>query len=283
MNHKKRIFEEISKNNKEYIESYVEDGKDLNPIGLNGTTVVLEAANHELPFFEFILDLGFNCNQPNTITNITPLFMAILMENLSQVNLLIKYGAITTRYYLDETCISCALDGSLFFLEQLLCNANFDCNNENADNSTPLKLALDDKKIEQLKLLIKYGAKDERIEYDGTVLHTAAECSNSNFLKILLKNDYKSILNIEDELSRTALMLAAECAHLENVKLLIQAGSDVNYLNKSGDTALYYAAKANKSDICLLLFESGADPHTYVPHIPNIGVYVKKILDAKLK
>ena len=57
----------------------------------------------------------------------------------------------------------------------------------------------------------------------------------------------------------TALILAANTGHSHCVKVLIEAGADVNVRNTLGETALMYAARKADGDCVKILLKSGAD------------------------
>ncbi|MEQ9606635.1 MAG: ankyrin repeat domain-containing protein, partial [Kiloniellaceae bacterium] len=62
----------------------------------------------------------------------------------------------------------------------------------------------------------------------------------------------------EADTGNTALMLAANRARLEEVKLLLQAGADPNLKAKDGWTALAAAEMIGDSEIAALLRAAGA-------------------------
>ena len=58
---------------------------------------------------------------------------------------------------------------------------------------------------------------------------------------------------------RTALMIAAAEGHLDSVRLLVEAGSDLNLVDAEGSTALSLARSYGNLDVAALLAEAGAD------------------------
>ena len=57
----------------------------------------------------------------------------------------------------------------------------------------------------------------------------------------------------------TALIVAALFDRAEIVKLLCDAGADVNARNEEGETALIWAAMGGKIEIVKILIDAGAD------------------------
>ena len=67
-----------------------------------------------------------------------------------------------------------------------------------------------------------------------------------------------------DEISRladdTLLQLVVQGGSVEDVKLLLKAGANVNLPGDMGFTALHYAMQRDTADIAEVLLEAGADP-----------------------
>lgn len=76
-----------------------------------------------------------------------------------------------------------------------------------------------------------------------------------------------SVLNARDERGSTPLVLAGYLNHLEAVKLLVEAGADVNTVGGTG-TALMGVCFKGYADIARYLIEAGADVNI---SIKNMG------------
>ncbi|WCL49895.1 ankyrin repeat domain-containing protein [Leptospira sp. GIMC2001] len=77
-----------------------------------------------------------------------------------------------------------------------------------------------------------------------TPIHTACEYNNSNFLHILLNNDFtKDLIDINDRdnIGNTALILAAESDAVECLPLLIENSTNLMARNDADDTAFKIA------------------------------------------
>jgi ankyrin repeat protein len=93
-------------------------------------------------------------------------------------------------------------------------------------------------------------------------LHQAAAEGDTEEIKRLLQSDHRKLIDVYDELSKTPLMCAAMNGHIEAVKLLLDAGADVNAhdVRRIGNTAINEVAGDGDFGMIELLLEAGADP-----------------------
>ncbi|KAK1647810.1 hypothetical protein QYE76_065615 [Lolium multiflorum] len=125
----------------------------------------------------------------------------------------------------------------------------------NDDGYTPLHLATG-KGVEMVELLLSKGANPNSLNHGGTALHLAAIHGQDDIMKVLLDHhaDHKLALSGTDH---TALVLATVSCSLKCVKLLLEAGADVDGIGK--DTPLMIAAIDGSTDILKCLVLAGAD------------------------
>ncbi|KAM0873686.1 hypothetical protein ACQ4PT_037892 [Festuca glaucescens] len=109
---------------------------------------------------------------------------------------------------------------------------------------------------EIVKLLLLKGAHVNAINLGGTALHVAASSGLDDIVKILLDHgaDHNIALSGTDY---TALVLATIACSTKCVKLLLEAGADVDGIGK--ETPLMIAATAGSTDILKCLVLAGAD------------------------
>ena len=93
---------------------------------------------------------------------------------------------------------------------------------------------------------------------DVTAFHNAVQRGALQEVKSILANK-PEIISQPDMANCTALFYAAGLGHMEMVKLLIDAGADINTQARNGRTALYNAVRFLHDDIAKLLISKGAD------------------------
>ncbi|SHG48773.1 ankyrin repeat domain-containing protein [Flavobacterium defluvii] len=142
---------------------------------------------------------------------------------------------------------------------------------ESKFGSTLLMLAIKNNKYKSVNLLLILGA-DPNLEdsYTGeTAMICASKNKDINYLKLLLKykGNPNSKENVQtkkgDQARKTALTSAIsyfDDTSLEKVKLLINAGADLNYYNEGHtDLPLGLSLTLDKMDVALYLIQKGAN------------------------
>src|SRR4051812_46336792 len=117
--------------------------------------------------------------------------------------------------------------------------------------------------LEMLKLALAGGASAKNItsRYDGTALIAAAHLGHADAVKLLI--DAKAPLNHVNNLGWTALMEAivlgnGDANHTATVRVLVEAGTDVNVADKQGATPLQHARRRGYVEIARILENAGA-------------------------
>ena len=140
----------------------------------------------------------------------------------------------------------------------------------NLDNHLLVMSAHKWQDLERLKKQLKKGANpNHRVKYhaDGApALHQWALTAHVEAVQLLL--DHGACVDILDDLGRSALKYAtgalnwAETPGAEQVvRLIIEAGADVNLRSTLGYTPLMWAARAGNLEITKLLIEKGVNAH----------------------
>ena len=102
---------------------------------------------------------------------------------------------------------------------------------------------------------LRRGLSADSADIKGnTLLQITARTGDLPMVNALLS--FKANPKLRNALGETALMLAAVEGHVEVVRRLIDAGSDIN---GEGWTALHYAAWKGHLEVCKLLMSKGAE------------------------
>lgn len=135
-----------------------------------------------------------------------------------------------------------------------------------------LELAVRNKSLETMNILLQHGADPNESNLDGYTPFVLAVFSNVNWissrgsgiLKILL--DYGANVDSQDDQGRTALQIVAGSYHSVETEQalwnLLQHGADVNKHDSHGETALHLATRSGDNVARMMkLLKHGADPN----------------------
>jgi ankyrin repeat protein len=152
---------------------------------------------------------------------------------------------------------------------EVLVRAGADPNVKDQLGWTPITLAFDDYHFDAVQALIKAGADRSQIPKD---LNAKDKAGFTPLVEVLRRNDMSSVRalfqlgldpNSREESGRTLLEWAAFQGNVELVRILIEAGADVNASykaqNKQGWTPLLLAAQMGHRDAANALIKAGAD------------------------
>jgi ankyrin repeat protein len=156
---------------------------------------------------------------------------------------------------LDNQLIVAAARGDTAAVQQLLQQG---AHIEATDKwgSTPLLQAVQNGKIEVVKLLLGKGANIEAASGDGTSLILAAAAGNIEIVQVLLEKGANT--GATDGSGDTALLKAVNRRDNNLVKLLLEKGANTQAKNRNGFMALYLAASGGNVEGVKLLLEKGA-------------------------
>ncbi|MBO4639863.1 MAG: ankyrin repeat domain-containing protein [Treponema sp.] len=100
---------------------------------------------------------------------------------------------------------------------------------------------------------------NSRDDFGTPLLNIAVRNDNEDFVKKLL--DAGAEINASsDDRGYTAVMDAVWRGNYEITKLLIERGAELNTISKEGQSNLVLAVGADRTQICKILAENGADP-----------------------
>jgi ankyrin repeat protein len=234
---------------------------DVNVASADGTTALHWAVRHDdAALVDRLLRAGANPGTANRY-GVTPIALACENGSAAIVDRLIKAGvsADSTDPFGETALHTCARTGNPAAVKVLLAHGASVDPVEAWRGQTPLMWAAAEGHTEVMKLLIEAGAdvnarsriiKWERQRTDEprdkwlppgglTPLLLAAREGRTESVRVLL--DAGADINIADPDRHTALTLALINGHLDVAALLIERGIDVNLADKVGRTALWAA------------------------------------------
>uniref|UniRef100_A0A8C5Q2G3 phospholipase A2 n=1 Tax=Leptobrachium leishanense TaxID=445787 RepID=A0A8C5Q2G3_9ANUR len=142
---------------------------------------------------------------------------------------------------------------------EILCSVpSVGVNHLNNIRETPLHVACRIGKVESAQALLRCQASCDIVGKDGYPIHTAMKHIQKGCVEAILDVSASQV-NSEDPRHRATPLHWAKSAEMS--VLLIQRGSNVNYLSKTLDTPLHIMVKRDRFDCAMVLLTNGADPN----------------------
>ena len=249
---------------------YVRDPAD-SPNHLPADSALHQAAlNDQYEAAVLLIERGASVHNV-TPRRYSPLMAAATRGNTRLVKLLLDFGANThssdPESHLSPLTLACK--GGHTECARLLIQHGADVNDGN-DDGTPLTFAIEKDHKECVKLLLENRADVNKVIREGkTPLMIASQCGDIDNVQLLI--DYGADVNISSSPTGgdTALSLACDRNDAQLAELLIKNGADVNHV-KSDVSILWNVINQSRyhqesSNIAILLIQNGAnvtDPHS---------------------
>ncbi|CAH2277953.1 phosphatase 1 regulatory subunit 12A isoform X1 [Pelobates cultripes] len=218
-----------------------------------------------------LLDRGADINYAN-VDGLTALHQACIDDNLDMVTFLVENGASINQPD-NEGWIPLHAASSCGYLDiaEYLISRGANVGAVNSEGDTPLDIAEEEPMQELLKNEINRQGIDveaARKEEERIMLRDARQWLNSGNI-----NDVR-----HSKSGGTALHVAAAKGYTEVLKLLIQAGYDVNIKDFDGWTPLHAAAHWGKEEACRILVENLCD----IDSINKVGQTALDVADEDI-
>lgn len=246
------------------LQAAIDNGADVNEVGAEGTTPLIEAVYRRREnLVKFLLEKGADPNLKNE-KGITPLYAALdgeygasdlLVKTLvaagSRVNEPVS-GGWTPLHKAAEHKYG---DITAFLLEN---GAEEDA--QNLASQTPLMCV--EKNVDNAVLLLDAGANVKATDNKGrTPLHFAAKNNLADLAFFLIKAG--ADVNSRDDSGKTPLHLAFEKRWSQDtlpgfVDFMLDKGADINAVASDGKSLLQIAEKQNNHEIISYLLDRGA-------------------------
>jgi ankyrin repeat protein len=191
------------------------------------------------------------------------LIEAVQNQNLGQASsLLNQHIDVNARSGDGSTALLWAAHWDTLDTAGLLIRAGADPNAANDFRMTPLSQACTNGSAALVGLLLKAGANPNAPIATGVPpIMTCARSGNADAVRILIAGD--ADVNAKEPVqNQTALMWAAAEHHPDVVRILIQAKANVGAPTKNGFTALHFAAREGDIDNARLLLAAGVNINT---------------------
>ncbi|XP_075941441.1 85/88 kDa calcium-independent phospholipase A2 [Anarhichas minor] len=189
----------------------------------------------------------------------TPLHLACERGDLACVRQLLEESQARTdiRDRLGETPMHCAAKQDTPAIIQVMCSRLCSGVNElNNNGETPLHVACRLGRVESVKALLGGGAKCDVVGGTGYAIHSAMKYSEKRCVEEILKAD-PGQLQAEDSLYGGTPLHWSKTA--EMCLLLLERGCAVNYLSKTGESALHILTRRGRFEAAMVLLTHGAN------------------------
>uniref|UniRef100_A0A8C5FY36 phospholipase A2 n=1 Tax=Gouania willdenowi TaxID=441366 RepID=A0A8C5FY36_GOUWI len=201
---------------------------------------------------------SFHINSQNEVGQ-TPLHLACERGDLASVKQLLDESQARTdiRDCHGDTPMHCACKHeSSAFVEALCSRLCTGVDDLNDNGETPLHVACRLGRVESVKALLGGGAKCDVIGGLGYPIHIGMKYNEKDCVEEILRAD-SSQLQAEDALYGGTPLHWAKTA--EMCRLLLEHDCSVNYLNKTGESALHILTKRGRFEAAMVLLTHGAD------------------------
>ncbi|XP_067849823.1 protein phosphatase 1 regulatory subunit 12A-like isoform X2 [Heptranchias perlo] len=198
---------------------------------------------------EKLLLKGADINYTN-VDGLTALHQACIDENLDMVTFLLEHGANVNQPDNEGwTALHAAASCGFTEITEYLIKQRANVAAVNSEGELPIDIAQGEAMEKLLKAVIKKQGIDvelARKEEEQRMIQDARQWVNRGKMEDIR----------HPKTGASALHVAAAKGYLEVMKLLIQAGFDVNSLDNDGWTPLHAASHWGKEEVCRLLVEN---------------------------
>jgi len=242
-----RLIEAAKKGDRSEINVLLDSPVNVNAAKADGTTALHYSAHRDdLDIASMLTRSGANAGAPN-VYGVTPLSLACINRSADMVDILLRGGADpdAAMWTGESVLMTCARTGATDAAAALLA-AGADPNAaEQYKGQTALMWAAAGGHADITRMLLEHGA-------DIALTTKASADRVPNSCRIC---EWKPSPG-----GFTALMFAARSGDVRTVRLLLEAGADVNEATAEYGNPLVIASASGHEDLALFLLAAGADP-----------------------
>ena len=197
-----------------------------------------------------LLEAGADVDAANDY-GVAPLSLACTNRSVAAVETLLEAGADpnATTMMGETALMTCARTGSAAAVTALLDHGAVVQAREASHGQTALMWAAAQADPDVVRILLAHGA-DPHARSDVHLLPVS-----------LGEGDPFGPPVMEPQRGSTPLLFAVRHGHVENARLLLDAGADVNQTAPNGQSALVTASFSGQGEVAAFLLERGADPN----------------------
>lgn len=258
------LLERAEANDLAGLKSMLSAGADLHAHTKDGTTVLMEAADHgAVSVAEYLLSHPVAVDEANRY-GWTALMFAARRSNQDMVSLLKNHGAsISLKDTSGETAVSIAESAGQSAIAAQMQSATdvpfVPSGSGNDQLSQNLLLAASMNRLDVFQHLLQQGASIESRTKDGTTaLMHAADHGSLEVAKYILTSSRIDV-NAQNEIGWTALMFASRRSNSDMATLLLDHAAKTEVTDTNGITPLMTAIRSNQPAIATLLISHGAN------------------------
>ena len=260
--HASELTDAIRSNDISKVKKLIQTKVNLEEVEAGITPLSLSVKENKNEITKLLLEANANPNLRDE-KFITPLMLAVCNQNSEIVKLLIKNNADINANTQHETMLVKATRCSNAEIVQILLDSGIDYEKRirtKLISPRPVVEALKVKKFDIADVLLNFNFDINEGSYNGNLspLCFFSQNGETEAVSYLIKK--KANLNHLAQLNYTPLMFAATENRIEVVKLLIDAGADVNIVSKDDNesTALSLAREKKHEEIIKLLLNAKA-------------------------
>lgn len=249
-----RLIEAVKDQDQASVQALLAEHVDVNASEGDGATALHWAVVRNDPaVVDQLLRAGADVNAANDY-GVTAVSLACLNRNGALVDTLLARGADpnATTSMGETVLMACVGTGSADAVASLFSHGADNVNaRETSYGQTALMRAAAQSEPEVVRLLLSHGAD---VHARSTTYELAVSLGNAT-----AERGGGSVMM--PQRGFTPLLFAARHGRVENARLLLDAGADVNEAAPTGESALVIASFSDQGEVAEFLLERGADPN----------------------